>query len=405
MTTNRDAEPLIRAWLDLMPDEAPDRVLDSVREAVRVAPQVRWPLVRGPWRSSRMNRFALLASAAAIIAVIGGVAVLGFPDDGFVGPPASSSPTASAAPVPSFDKAPLPDAVVGEWLAAVEGVEALGNTAPRLRLLATLGGIVEVETTEFGNRTLHGVSQPAGSGEIRLVTDQEGVGCDIGDEGRYRWTVTPDDALLTLELGSDDCATRSDTLARTWTRALDGTNRGGRGVVAVFDPMLMVTLPHATFVAYLSPDAAEITDNGQSTRFLALRDPWAASRPCSPEDWGSKEPIAPNADAFVAHLQSLPGFAVETSELEIDGRRAAHLAISTVEDGTCPAHEVVAWTVKNANSVDVWAIQPGDSRSTYAVEVGDDLYLLEWSGGGITTADELDLLSTVLFLTDLPTAP
>ena len=45
MTTSRDADRILRAWLDLMPDEAPDRTVAAVLQAVETTPQQ-----RSPWR-------------------------------------------------------------------------------------------------------------------------------------------------------------------------------------------------------------------------------------------------------------------------------------------------------------------------------------------------------------------
>src|SRR4029079_2406821 len=39
MSATRDPDPIVRAWLDLMPDEAPDRVVDAIRDAIELTPQ------------------------------------------------------------------------------------------------------------------------------------------------------------------------------------------------------------------------------------------------------------------------------------------------------------------------------------------------------------------------------
>ena len=43
MTTTRDPDRILRAWLDLMPDEAPDRAIAAVLQAVERASQARRP--------------------------------------------------------------------------------------------------------------------------------------------------------------------------------------------------------------------------------------------------------------------------------------------------------------------------------------------------------------------------
>ena len=39
MTANDDFDRISRAWLDLMPDEAPDRAVQAVLQAVQTTPQ------------------------------------------------------------------------------------------------------------------------------------------------------------------------------------------------------------------------------------------------------------------------------------------------------------------------------------------------------------------------------
>ena len=63
MTDDRSFDRLTRAWLDLMPAEAPDRTVDAILQAVETVPHVR-PWRRLPWRLTNMNR-ALLAAAIA----------------------------------------------------------------------------------------------------------------------------------------------------------------------------------------------------------------------------------------------------------------------------------------------------------------------------------------------------
>ena len=50
MTESRNPDRLIRAWLDLMPDEAPDRVVSAVLQAVEATPQVSGLRLLGPRR-------------------------------------------------------------------------------------------------------------------------------------------------------------------------------------------------------------------------------------------------------------------------------------------------------------------------------------------------------------------
>ncbi len=75
MNDERNFDRLARAWLDLMPDEAPDRTIAAVLQAVEAAPQVRPPLRWLTRRFPNMNRLFLAATVAgaAVLAVGGGL--------------------------------------------------------------------------------------------------------------------------------------------------------------------------------------------------------------------------------------------------------------------------------------------------------------------------------------------
>ena len=93
MSTTRDPDRLLRAWLDLMPDEAPDRVVSAVLQTVEVTPQARGLRLLGPRRSS-MNRLSLIAAVAVVAAALVGGALL------LTGnrPPTPVQPTAEVSP-------------------------------------------------------------------------------------------------------------------------------------------------------------------------------------------------------------------------------------------------------------------------------------------------------------------
>lgn len=104
MSTERDFDRLARAWLELGPDEAPDRVVTAVLQAAETTPQIwrgfGWPI----WRSIPMNRLPVVAGAAAILVVaIGGALMLNRgTQTGGVGGPPTASPTPSPTPAPSL---------------------------------------------------------------------------------------------------------------------------------------------------------------------------------------------------------------------------------------------------------------------------------------------------------------
>jgi hypothetical protein len=101
MTDERDFDRLARAWLELGPDEAPDRVVAAVLQAAQTTPQVRRPLRWPIWRSLNMNRVPLAAGAAAVLVVIiGGWILLSQRNQPAIGGPVTSP---SVAPSPSLE--------------------------------------------------------------------------------------------------------------------------------------------------------------------------------------------------------------------------------------------------------------------------------------------------------------
>ena len=127
MNAPRDPDRRIHAWLELMPDEAPDRVIAAVDQAVERMPQVRQPFGLALWRPANMNnvKYAAAAVAIAIIGVVGlslggGKAA---PTTGASAPPsAGTSPIAVVPPSPS--KLPLQPGVT----AVANNVVLAGDT-------------------------------------------------------------------------------------------------------------------------------------------------------------------------------------------------------------------------------------------------------------------------------------
>jgi hypothetical protein len=129
MTTRRDPDRLIRAFLDEGRTQLPDRTYDAIRSDIE---RTRQRVVFGPWRLTRMNsylRYAIAAAAVVIVAVIG-INVLPGVIGQSVGPSAtpspSPSPTPTAVPTPSPTAAalfpPLGPISAGTHTAVLEGI-------------------------------------------------------------------------------------------------------------------------------------------------------------------------------------------------------------------------------------------------------------------------------------------
>jgi hypothetical protein len=102
MTHERDFDRIARAWLDLGPDQAPDRVVTAILRATETTPQVRRAFAVPIWRP-----FAVAAVAVLAIVVVGVGLLLIQRNQPSVGGPAGSP---SATPSPSLEVTPSPAA-------------------------------------------------------------------------------------------------------------------------------------------------------------------------------------------------------------------------------------------------------------------------------------------------------
>ena len=103
MTTTRDPDRLIRAFLAEGDEILQDQVYDAVRSAIEDTPQ---RAGSGPWRTPIMNKIVGvgLAAAAVVVAILVGAQFLGSPSGGVGGDPtATPEPTVepTAEPTPS----------------------------------------------------------------------------------------------------------------------------------------------------------------------------------------------------------------------------------------------------------------------------------------------------------------
>jgi hypothetical protein len=404
MTTERDFDRLARAWLELGPDEAPDRVVAAVLQAAETTPQVRRRTGWSIWRSFNMTRLPIVATVvAALVVVIGGGMLLMRSNDRGVGGPTLAPPT----PAPSVDatSAAFPETLLGTWVADAGSLTGLDTTDTRLRLvLGPAGDKLWLRTDQAGKTALD--SDPVGSttDELTVATSLADTGCTVGDQGRYRWALSADGVELDLTPIDDTCAHRSATLARTWFRTLEGKTNGGPGVAAGFDPAFRITLPTGAFDGSYSPDSVDIESSALDRVMFAVKDPMGSTDPCT-ADGGAKKPIDPGIDAFVAYMRTLPGVQVQTTNLTIDGHRAALLTVPVSSTVDCPDGKIKEWTTKDPANTGWWLIRPGDTDIIYVVELPTATYLLQWLGGGVTTTEEQQVLSTVHFLDDLATTP
>jgi dipeptidyl aminopeptidase/acylaminoacyl peptidase len=105
MSATRDPDPIVRAWLDLMPDEAPDRVLDAIRDAIELTPQAAAGRL-GRRRLPSLARY-LAVAAAAIVVAVGAMAFFRWLPDTAVGPSPLPSATIGPSAIPTSRVIPV----------------------------------------------------------------------------------------------------------------------------------------------------------------------------------------------------------------------------------------------------------------------------------------------------------
>jgi hypothetical protein len=224
MTSERDFDRLARAWLELGPDEVPDRVVAGVLKATGSTPQVRRRLRRPTWRLRPMNRsFALAAIAAALVVVVGGGIILTRPTDpnGVAGtsasPVTSTSAAPSASPVTSSAGGPIPTILRSTWIGPKRTIAGL---LPSDRYQIDLGPSTfgfPYDTRTIAPQLASIASAPA-PGQLQFVTTDATAGCKPGDVGRYSWDLSAGGVQLTIVAGTDTCVARAAALPGVWFR-------------------------------------------------------------------------------------------------------------------------------------------------------------------------------------------
>jgi hypothetical protein len=215
MTETRDFDRLARAWLDLMPDEAPDRVIDAVLQAVDVTPQRRTSFDPAIRRFFAMNRLTYAAIALAFVVLGGGALLLAQFRQPNVGP--SQAPTATPLSAPTRGTgAPLPAQLQARWFGGTRtlaGLEAGAGTVLRLE-----PGTFKVAQANQQDATLFGGAASSLDGRIEI---QRGSGPALTcgtDIGSYAYSLSTSGQTLTLSDARDSCAIRRSTLVGTWWR-------------------------------------------------------------------------------------------------------------------------------------------------------------------------------------------
>jgi hypothetical protein len=426
MTADHNPDRIVGAWLDLMPDEAPDRVIADVLQAVETTPQVRRSLRRTSWRSMDMNRFSIAAAIAAVALVaIGGALWLGHPGSGLVGAP---SPTATepSAPSPtaiSSAAGVLPSGLQGRWLGGPRAVPGIAAGAGTTILLTPDSFLMTQSNQQQDTVRLRSSASIDVAGNLSVDSPADGAPCATGDSGTYSWSLSPSGQTLTIRAASDDCAVRLAALPGTWWLSdcksgdpclgdIDAGTYGSQFVDPRWDPAtswaprygaLSFTVPEgwassadwpSSFALTPSPAYAVETKDGPPQG--VLQDIYVVTRPaaavqdvtCS----GTPDPaVGTSVEALLGWIRSLPLVSSgDPTAVTIDGHPATMIDIrfDSTRTASCPG---------DARPSTLLFVPSGRRDDEYAIGIDAAdrirLILLDLGGGnvvGIAIEDQND---------------
>jgi hypothetical protein len=401
MTATRDPDRLLRAWLDLMPSEAPDRAIAAVLQATQATPQVRVLPWSGSRRTARMSRLLLIAATALVAVALTGGAIFFAGGPGPTPTPAVAPP--SPAPTARAASGPVPETTRGDWLADVPAIAEIGVPAGMIRLSIdwSVGDRIWLQTAPDDRQLLSSTTLVAPPGEIRVRSDAtDSVHCATGLEGRYGWERSADGMFLTLTLLEDACAARAVVFARRWVHSHGAVNDGGRGINDAVSPMVEMVLPDRRWG--MGTNTITTFEGDPAFDLVWVQAPLGFADPCASAIETIE--IDQSIDGFAAYLRGLPGFTVTSTTRRVGGRPAARLVV--VSDGAvaCARSDVPeVRPLDSSNGAQDLYIELGATQSLWVVDVGDYLIVFSYAGTGIDLADEEALFSTIKFVTALPT--
>jgi hypothetical protein len=416
MTTDRDFDVIARAWLDLMPDEAPDRTVAAILQAVETTPQVRRPIRGLTWRSPTMNRLPIALGAAAVVVVAGTLLLSRAGAPPTVGASASLPSTAasSASTIPpsgTTADAPLPIQLLGRWMG--DHRQVVPSADAGASILFGRNTVAISQSNSNTDELIGSAAADIGSGRIRLTSSITADGCTAGDMGTYGWARSASGRTLTITTESDDCAARSEAVAGVWwlmgcTNPTDdclGALDAGTYKSQYIAPRLK---PGATWTAnfgalsYSVPDGwansadwpqtfdlvpqAELamaeTDKTRKIGLVTQPLAMAQDQPCSDT---AAPGVGRGVDALVTWMRTVPGLVTsKPTTMTIGGHPAKWLDLQ-VDAGwkrSCPGETKPIIAFLNPGT----AISGLERERLYVVDLGDGdvMAIVVWTADPVT---------------------
>ena len=414
MTDDRSLERAARSWIEVGPTRAPDDAVETALARIQTTSQERdW----FPWRFPLMLTPARLAAATLVGVLLVGGAFFALARLPAVGGPVPSAVPSPSPVVPSASPAAsavvpvaMPAIVLGDWQAEADALLGINEAGERIQLsLDWQEGKSAWIQPPRGDLVHTSTSLAAAEGELRFFSTARLGGCNLRDEGRYRWERSEDGMFLTLTVIEDACAARAAAFGRTWVHSLSAVNDGGLGVIPFSDRWIEATIPSRRWGLGGDSDAVELRTFDEADPALALRvlrNPMGLSEPCDE----SRVPIVIDrtAAAFVDYVENdLPGLAASAVDTVVDGHPAVRLTVAS-DDGTvdCTLQstgEVMAFHAMAPTAEAEWGLTPLGPHTMWIVEVDGDTYLLWYEGDGVTLADQQAVIDSIRFLDVLPT--
>ena len=360
MTATRDPDRILLAWLDLMPDELPDRSCAAVLDEIDHTPQDRRARLAGQWRFTAMPRLILAGAAVALAIVVGAIALVPRPSSGVAGSPIPTTIPSTSAPAASGPAAAGPPDLRHRWMG---GTNTLVSAGAGSSISFASSSMSMSEPNSDRSVVLTADAGAAGPGRLRLTTAGTYGHCDASSTGTYDWLLSPSGRILNLVAVDDPCADRSGALAGTWW--LEGCKDSNDNCLGSLDSAtyssqfinfdhqgtswtpvfggLTYAVPdgwanHADWPARvgLSPQAAfdQWTQDGGTPRgidILADVSAVAADTPCASTPASG---VARTPSAIVDSIRRVPGLVLSSeTSITIDGREGRQVDLA-VDDAT-----------------------------------------------------------------------